>query len=369
MRGWVWGMTVAFLLASCERYDSPPSASDGILSSCCEELGRCVPEPLVPEDERSRLDRDACATALLCLPHIVFGEPIACRTAFEAEGRCLPECLPEIAEQVGSLRQSSCPTSMRCAPCFDPRTGEPTGACSLTRGDAPSEPAVRFSRCCGGDGLCVPSDELADFDPNSFARDTCEEPALCVPEAFASDPRYVPPTCTLIAGAEGRCLSTCLPAIASELDRLPRATCSPTEVCAPCFDAFTGDPTGACDTPGDPGPAKPPHVFGRCCPSPGGPRGTCLPRSVIPETLLAPLSTQECAADELCAPDALVRPDAPNFPACTSYLGAGACVAMCFIPTELVWFLEQSTCDSTARCVPCVELGPDVAVCDSVSLP
>ena len=45
-----------------------------------------------------------------------------------------------------------------------------------------------------------------------------------------------------IAGAEGRCLSTCLPAIASEAELLPQSVCPTGTRCAPCYNPTAADP-------------------------------------------------------------------------------------------------------------------------------
>ena len=87
---------------------------------------------------------------------------------------------------------------------------------------------------------------------------------LCAPDPIiAAAGQFVPNTCASIAGVEGRCLSTCLPAVAARAATLPQSGCAVNERCMPCFDPTASDPnapTGACSLACD-APAQPPVLL------------------------------------------------------------------------------------------------------------
>jgi hypothetical protein len=76
-----------------------------------------------------------------------------------------------------------------------------------------------FDACspsCGG-AHCVPSEIVPSGIQSLLA--SCTD-GLCAPDPIiAAAGQFVPNTCTSIAGAEGRCLSTCLPAVAARRPR------------------------------------------------------------------------------------------------------------------------------------------------------
>jgi hypothetical protein len=106
--------------------------------------GRCLAKAAVPEDARDLLA--PCVNAdELCVP----GPFIAaagsflveeCRSVGDTEGRCLSLCIPQVADQADFLPQTTCADTERCAPCYDPRTGEDTGACNQGCDTGPTEP-------------------------------------------------------------------------------------------------------------------------------------------------------------------------------------------------------------------------------------
>src|SRR4029079_1095045 len=124
---------------------------------------------------------------------------------------------------------------------------------------------------------------------------------FCTPDPFiASAGQKPPPRCRSVAGAEGRCLSTCLPDVKDRIDLLPRDSCASTERCVPCFDPTSSEPnapTGACDIGCD-DPNEPPLVL--TCPWTGPPvldparfpagdklcgAAHCLPADIVPADL------------------------------------------------------------------------------------
>ena len=105
-----------------------------------------VPASLVPEDLRDQL---ATCTGGFCTPDKFIesagqGLPESCRSIAGVEGRCLSQCLPEVAGQP-LLPRGGCDADERCVPCYDPTSGSPTmatGACGIASCDMPAEDPV-----------------------------------------------------------------------------------------------------------------------------------------------------------------------------------------------------------------------------------
>src|SRR5258708_2753543 len=136
--------------ASCTRAEPPSSLND---ENCCGALGFCLQGSILPASQVGELARDTCGAAgAVCVPKelaIPGFVPPSCRSLGNAEGRCLSECLPVVQSQNATLPQSTCGSSSKCVPCYDPLTGGLTGACNLSSNDAPNEPATTFASCCG----------------------------------------------------------------------------------------------------------------------------------------------------------------------------------------------------------------------------
>jgi hypothetical protein len=245
-------------------------------------------------------------------------------------------------------------------------------------------------------------------DPNSFAAcDPSCSGAHCVPTAIvpsglqslmaactdglcAPDPiiaaagQFIPSTCTSIAGAEGRCLSTCLPAVAARAATLPQSGCAANERCMPCFDPTASDPTAptgacslACDAPDEAplvltcpwtGPSVyNPAAFAACSPSCGG--AHCVPTGLVPSELQSLLGA--CSGG-FCVPDSFIVTNG-NFdpPSCVAFAGttaAGRCLSDCLPGIAAQSSLEQSTCVAGNSCAPCANpfTGVDTGACGSV---
>lgn len=173
---------------------------------------------------------------------------------------------------------------------------------------------------------CIPASILeaaAGAATSSFLRDcpaTDGAQYKCVPEGlFESVGNVKFMSCDSIAGGEGRCIPRCLNAVAGIVDYLPQDVCLAEEVCAPCYDPRTGDPTGACSIGCDPGPdpLRLKVTFPSCCPLPdggsvggdGAPNsgssfvGMCVPRSIVPSNVLPALAKEDCTnTDAICVP-------------------------------------------------------------------
>lgn len=100
----------------------------------CGDHCHVLPETSVDEGVRSHLTETS--PTLLCVPdrNIAAGRyiPLPCPSLYNAEGRCLGACIPEVGA-VAALLPSGAPCSPGevCAPCTNPFTGASTGACEI----------------------------------------------------------------------------------------------------------------------------------------------------------------------------------------------------------------------------------------------
>lgn len=205
------------------------------------------------------------------------GAPESCNTCASIsgfEGRCLS---PGTTAAAGlgllsqSLPQSTCADTDRCVPCFDPFTGETTGACGIACEAAPAQPAETFPTCCltGGTDLghCVPTEAVTPDQASSFGQAGCGTYDLCIPDVFAAGPRCPQPPaglpiqagelCTTSAAAQsgggasaqGVCLPSCMPMAANAPIDVGQEACADGHRCVPCEQ--DGVPTGACTPTAD----------------------------------------------------------------------------------------------------------------------
>ena len=247
--------------------DDPGAPIDPTLFAPCPNScgGRCVDSFLLPNPDDPTLQKLAeCApgTGQLCVPEELIatkglGVPETCDW-YGLEGRCMSECIPEIAEQAaqGFLVAGGCAPHHFCTPCSDPITDEPTGACDL-QCDAGPDPAKPHDlpTCCGGLGTCVPG-ALAGDQAEDLGEDSCPEGSnlLCAPNDLMPGSTYVPAPCTpqfnfvsVEPGHDyGVCLPDCLPALDSFF-LADTGECGDNYACAPCWQPglFGDEESGA----------------------------------------------------------------------------------------------------------------------------
>lgn len=361
--------------------DPGPVAPARPFQTCCDALGTCVPKTAllqsVAAEDAARLGTDECnepnnacvPTAWLDAPEIVL---TICRAAPNLEGRCLPSCLPEVAARAQQLKQSGCRNGESCVPCHDPITGDDTKACALG-GDSPREPAKRFEACCGGTSRCVPlnvlEDTVAAEDIARLGTDSCAGVLdVCVPTGWLERGEVQAARCSAVGGAEGRCLSTCLPQVQEQAQRLNRSDCQMNELCVPCYDPLSGEPTHACDLGKDPGPSEPPLRFDQCCNA----TAHCVPSDVL-RGMVAPEDEAQLGADTCtlrearCVPDAWLSSGAPSARVCRSVMdNEGRCLSRCL--PEVAAQADRLPVDSCAAeevCAPCFDplSGEPTAAC------
>jgi hypothetical protein len=217
---------------------------------------------------------------------------------------------------------------------------------------------------------CVPAAAIPESVPIELLG-TCDDPTtVCVPDDYtATMGQFIPKSCESILGAEGRCISTCIPQVNGLMDALPQGDCGENERCAPCINPNDGTETGACLQGCDPGPSQEtltnPILFPTCA----NDEGRCVPKEIIPAALLGQLIQMTCpSADQVCAPLEKTQNLKYNFPECAPTDGfvillatpgpdgqLGGCVPAWLAdanPLEGL-FLLQDTCPAGDKCAPC----------------
>lgn len=389
-------------------YTGPPLVDPTTFPDCQPACGgsHCVPSSLVPAAQQSQLltCTSTGGAAGYCAPDSLVqtggnGLPPTCVSAAGAEGRCLSQCIPLVASKADVLPRATCADTERCAPCYDPTAADPTaptGACAIAC-DAPKAPPTVltcpytgadlvdptvFEACtpsCGG-AHCVPTALVPVSQQAQLA--ACPG-GFCTPDSLAkSGGNAVPPTCTSVGGSEGRCLSECLPLVASKASVLPKDTCGDNEKCVPCFDPTAADPTvptGACSVACDK-PAKAPTilqcpytgpdlvsptVFPDCAPACAG--AHCVPSDLVPADQTKNLAT--CPGG-YCAPDSVTKTANKGVPpTCQPFddpASEGRCTSDCLPAIQAqASQLAQKNCQSDELCAPCNDpfSGADTGAC------
>jgi hypothetical protein len=218
-------------------------------------------------------------------------------------------------------------------------------------------------QCAGAH--CLPAGLVPDVSLSLLA--DCDPSSKCVPDSFiASGGHFLLRTCASLGGAEGRCLSTCIPGVEAQATVLPQSTCAAGELCSPCYDPISGLSTGACNLSCDPGPKQPPVIFPKCC----GDAGTCVPSASVPVSQREQLSKDSCPSnieDYLCAPTEFAEAGGFIPPKCSSIGGGeGRCLSTCLPLVEShAAMLEQASCTNGQVCAPCYDplTGADTKAC------
>jgi len=387
------------------------------LEACCDLApAHCLSMDKIPTGLQGELE--ACASGGACVPDSVLISmqeegsytPKECASIGGAPGGCVSVCVPRVGDLINILPQDVCSSTERCTPCIDPLTQEETGVCSGTvecsaqaeetpvaAADCPDMGSLAaFSECCDtGPARCMPMDNVPSNLQTQVA--VCDDGGACVPEeilsSMADKGEYTPTPCTSVGGADGRCVSTCVPQVAEFASILPQDNCADHQRCAPCFDPLLQQDTGICNgsipcaassvqevenneegpqaslPAQDPCENPPtqlipiPEGLTECCPG-----ARCLAKSVVPaenHSMLAACDNNSglCVPDTMIATGGLVPPQA-----CISVGGTeGRCLSTC-IPgvAEKSGHLPQDVCASDERCSPCCDpfTGQSTGACD-----
>jgi hypothetical protein len=243
-------------------------------------------------------------------------------------------------------------------------TGDDTGGqCDGPLGP-PRDPAT-LVECCQPEGgsHCLPAETV----PESFRQYTpaCDDGGLCVPDPFIETGGvYAPPSCLSLNGAEGVCLSACIPQVAEVAALLPTEGCGLGERCVPCISPLDNLPTGACDivgecvdASGDPATCvhEGPPVVDPSGLTPCGEGAHCLLATLVPADFAGRLGPCADAAYR-CVPDAFLTSGGDFIPAtCRSVNDSeGRCLNR-VLPEVAAQaeLLPAATCGAGELCVPC----------------
>jgi len=218
--------------------------------------------------------------------------------------------------------------------------------------------------CEVGGAHCVPKG-LVPADQTDLLAE-CNADLYCVPDPLIETfGKLQPQKCTAVMGLEGRCLSPCIPQVAESADYLQQGSCADTELCVPCFDPLTTEPTGACELTCDPGPSEPaPPPLPTCCP---GGDGTCVPGDLVPAGQAGSLGQDACPdAGQLCVPNEMLDPSY-DYPPCAPDLifqalgiDEGNCIPSC---VDAVKGIGSGSCPAGYACAPCDALGDPTGAC------
>jgi hypothetical protein len=365
----------------------PPNMNPSTLPSCCTAgAAHCVPSQYVPSADKQAL---AACSGGYCVPDpFILNQdylPPACKAYNGTDGVCLSLCVPQVSQYKSILTQGTCAQTELCAPCVNPLTNQPSGACAFKpppkctddggggdnnppTGDGAAPPAAcphvgppvldpSTLPACGtaGGAHCLQSALVPPAMASKLA--TCTG-GYCVPDSFIeAGGNFIPPTCSSLEGAEGRCLNLAIPQVAAQASQLTQSTCAVFEKCVPCFSPLDGTDTGSCRLSCDPGPTKPIVLFKSCCNENSVDDGRCIPPVIIPSTEQKNLKADVCAGTDLCVPSEMLKtPFTPQ--ACSGnafLLGAytGVCLSNCLSFGIQGILLGQGDCDSVHTCAPC----------------
>jgi hypothetical protein len=225
-------------------------------SSCTG--GRCVPKSIVTTPGVAELLAPCQDTSQVCVPDNIVsqGENLkltSCKSIGDGEGRCASTCIGVVAALQAYLPAAGCGANERCAPCFNPATGQPTGLCGLGCDDKPTGAPVKFGTCCGSDGLCAPKAALGSLGDQLGAESCTNASDVCVPAKPITTPGSRFKCCTGggmngTATYSGACVSACVINAGPLKDQIPQGDCGSTEVCVPCANPTVTPPTatGVC---------------------------------------------------------------------------------------------------------------------------
>jgi hypothetical protein len=223
--------------------------------------------------------------------------------------------------------------------------------------------------CATGGARCVPKLLLPADKLDSFG--DCDADNACVPELImVTGGQFIPDTCESVFGAEGRCLSRCLPSVAAKADSLPQSSCGASDACVPCFDPFTQESTGACEQSCDPGPRDEPIALPGCCSG----DGVCLPTEEVGDKA-DDLGQDVCAqneGDRVCVPTAFLDEGFKPMTCVDEFIFGdepGVCLPACLPAVQGLiadFTLDQQGCPANNLCAPCNNplTGDPTGACD-----
>ncbi|MFO0678866.1 MAG: hypothetical protein U0169_20225 [Polyangiaceae bacterium] len=229
----------------------PPVLEISKLKACADEGMHCLPTGVVPAAFAPMLAKCEGQDAL-CAPDVSIAAngqfiPKTCTSAGGAEGRCLHKDIPQVAPQAKLLPQDTCAAYERCAPCFDPLSGDQLPTCKVSCDPGPQKPKVVFSKCAGDKGRCVSKANVPESMQSNLKEDTCKAGAeLCAP-VIAIDRNAKPKTCTLkiLGFVQTGKPAVCVEDVLTIGGTLDKSDCDEGFKCTPCQNPLkNNEPTG-----------------------------------------------------------------------------------------------------------------------------
>jgi hypothetical protein len=225
---------------------------------------------------------------------------------------------------------------------------------------------------CAADAHCLPTGLLPAESAAKF--DDCDDgESKCIPDyVLETKGNYVPATCESALSSEGRCVSRVMPGLDAKADSLPQDVCTVDELCVPCFDPFTSEPTGACEQGCDAGPTTQPIQLPTCCSG----DGLCLPSEELGEEKAGKLGQDTCAQSggpNVCVPTPFLNPDYQPYSCIDENLFGpdlpGVCLPECLPAVQGLLtglLLDQEGCQAEYKCAPCDHpiTGKPTGACD-----
>ena len=267
---------------------------------------------------------------------------------------------------------------------------------SAAPGQCPDFQAMgALDSCCDGTGSCIPMNALPPGLQSQVS--TCADGSACVPksiiESIENEGGFWPLACVSVGGADGVCLSTCIPKVGQFAALLPQDVCEASERCAPCIDPLTGVDSGACgdglqcapeeseaneeggastqvdEAVDEPQATEPePEPQGYSCENlptepiadpelfePCGVAAHCVPEAAVEEELQADLAVCDGG---FCVPDMMIASGGWFIPqTCTSLNGAeGRCLHTALPAVNaMAGVLPVDVCEDYERCSPCCD--------------
>lgn len=231
-------------------HEGKPVLDVNKLPSCASKGMHCLPKAVVPAAFASML-APCKEPDMLCAPDRSIeanGQfiPKTCASVGGAEGRCLHQEIPQVAEQAKFLPRDACEAYERCIPCFDPLTGEELPSCRIACDPGPTKPKMVFGPCAEGKGRCVPKSAVSADQAKQLKDTDCKkDEELCAPvSAIARDAKV--DTCELkMLGIKRPGDAVCVEDVLKIGFALSQSNCKDGFKCTPCNNPLDGGtPTG-----------------------------------------------------------------------------------------------------------------------------
>jgi hypothetical protein len=201
----------------------------------------CVPKDVIPENFVELLG-PCTEPSQVCAPDNFIEAnaqliPKTCTSVGEAEGRCLAQEIPQVAQMARFLPVDNCEPNERCVPCYDPLTGDLLPSCKIACDPGPTKPALVFSKCANDLGRCVPRSAVpTNLQKQLKVSDCKQDLELCAPVRVI-DRNAKPQMCQVkYVGIPRPKPAVCIEDVLTIGLTLSQSDCPPNFKCTPCFN-------------------------------------------------------------------------------------------------------------------------------------